>query len=238
MEKNDYILQELMEISDYMTNISKTNVYSVSPNYFDDLSEEITRKIMLNKERAYNFPPASTPYVIPEDYFTNLPGLILQNVVNHQQLNGVIEEMEAIAPLLNTIDKKQLYSIPPDFFDKMQIPFPKMRKRETKVVSGNKWKILLRISAAAVVTSLLAIGVYTITGRDFTTTRNRNARNEVKNLSNEEILNFLKNHSSENITSVYKETSKHVNAIKSSLKEISDTEIQRFLKETGESDEI
>ncbi|HKG69847.1 MAG TPA: hypothetical protein VKA92_13330 [Segetibacter sp.] len=238
MEKNDYILQELMEISDYMTNISKTNVYSVSPTYFDDLSEEITRKIMLNKERAYNFPPASTPYVIPEDYFTNLPGLIFQNVVNHQQLNGVIEEMEAIAPLLNTIDKKQLYSIPPDFFDKMQIPLPEMRKRKTKVVSVNRWKIFLRISAAAVVTSLLAIGVYTITGREFNTTRNRNARNEVKNLSNEEIVNFLKNNSSENITSVYKETSKHVNAIKSSLKEISDTEIQRFLKETGESDEI
>src|SRR5215210_6601451 len=238
MEKNDYILQELMEISDYMTNISKTNVYSVSPTYFDDLSEEITRKIMLNKERAYNFPPASTPYVIPEDYFTNLPGLIFQHVVNHQQLNGVIEEMEAIAPLLNTIDKKQLYSIPPDFFDKMQIPLPEMRKRKTKVASVNRWKIFLRISAAAVVTSLLAIGVYTITGREFNTTRNRNARNEVKNLSNEEIVNFLKNNSSENITSVYKETSKHVNAIKSSLKEISDTEIQRFLKETGESDEI
>ena len=238
MEKNDYILQELMEISDYMTNISKTNVYSVSPTYFDDLSEEITRKIMLNKERAYNFPPASNPYVIPEDYFTNLPGLIFQNVVNHHQLNGVIKEMEAIAPLLNTIDKKQLYSIPPDFFDKMQIPFPEMRKRETKVVSGNKWKILLRLSAAAVVTSLLAIGVYTITGREFNTTRNRNARNEVKNLSNEEIVNFLKNNSSENFTSAFGEKSKHQNAIKSSLKKISDTEIQRFLKETGESDEI
>ena len=238
MGKNDYILQELMEISNYMANLSNTNVYSVSPTYFDDLSEEITRKIMLNKERAYNFPPASTPYVVPEDYFKNLPGLIFQNVVNHQQLNGVIEEMEAIAPLLNTIDKKQLYSIPPDFFDKMQIPFPEMRKRETKVVSVNKWKILLRISAAAVVTSLLAIGVYTITGREFSTTRNRNARNEVKNLSNEEIVNFLKNNSSENITSLYREKSKHANAIKSSLKEISDVEIQRFLKETGESDEI
>jgi len=113
-----------------------------------------------------------------------------------------------------------------------------MRKRETKVVSVNKWKILLRISAAAVVTSLLAIGVYTITGREFSTTRNRNARNEVKNLSNEEIVNFLKNNSSENITSLYREKSKHANAIKSSLKEISDIEIQRFLKETGESDEI
>ena len=238
MEKNDYILQELMEISDYMTNISKTNVYSVSPTYFNDLSEEIIRKIMLNKERAYNFPPAFTPYVIPEDYFTNLPGLILQNVVNHQQLNGVIEEMEAIAPLLNTIDKKQLYSIPPDFFDKMQIPFSAMRKRETKVVSVNKWKIILKLSAAAVVTSLLAIGVYTITGRDLTTIRNRNARNEVKNLSNEEIVNFLKNSSFENITSTSQEKSKHETAIKSSLKKISDGEIQRFLKETGESDEI
>lgn len=237
MEKNNYILQELMEISPYMTGISKDNVYSVPPAYFDNLDEEIIKKLMLNKERAYNF-PASTPYEIPENYFTSLPELILQNCVNRKQLDSVVEEMEAIAPLLNTISKKQIYSIPPGFFDKMQIPFPEVRKHETKVVSVNKWKIFLRLSAAAVVTSLLAIGVFTITGRDSITLRSRNARNVVKSLSSEEIVNFLKKPSFENVTSASEEDSKHEDEIKSSLKDISDVDIQRFLKQTGELDEM
>lgn len=237
MQKNNYILQELMEVSPYMANISKTNVYSVSPTYFNDLSEEIIKKIMLNKECAYNF-PASTPYNIPENYFTSLPQLILQNVLNHHQSGDVIEEMEAISPLLNTISKKQVYSIPPDFFDKVQIPFREMRKHETKVVSANKWSIFLKLSAAAVVTSLLAIGVYTITGRDTITARGRNTKNVVKSLSSEEIVNFLKKHSFENVTSASEEESKHEDEIKSFLKDISDVDIQRFLKQTGELNEM
>lgn len=237
MEKNNYILQELMEISPYMARISKTNVYSVSPTYFDDLSEEIIKKVMLNKERAYNF-PTSTPYDIPESYFTSLPELILKTVLNHQQSGSIIEEMEAISPLLNIISKKQIYSIPPDFFDKMPVSFHEMRKRQTKVVSVNKWKVFLRLSAAAVVTSLLAIGVFTITGRDPITSRSRSARSVVKSLSSEDIVNFLKKHSFENVTSASDEDFKHEEQIKSSLKDISDIDIQRYLKQTGESDEM
>lgn len=238
MKNKNYILQELMEISPIIAKIGNINVYTVSTSYFDDLPEKIIKGIKLYKEHAYNF-PSSTPYSIPEDYFANFPKIILQKVVTYQgQANEVFEEMEEIAPLLNTISKKQVYSIPPGFFDKIEIPAGRIKKQESKVVSINRWSKFSRLSAAAVITSLLAVGVYTITGISFTTYRNRNAKNEVKNLSKEEIVNFLKSTSSENVTSAYKNKSKNENAIKSSLKEISDKEIQQFLKETGESDEI
>ncbi|MEJ7682840.1 MAG: hypothetical protein WKG06_34270 [Segetibacter sp.] len=193
MNNNNQILQELREICPLTAKISKTNVYSVSSSYFNNLSEEILDRINLIKEHAYNF-PSSTPFSVPEDYFKNLSEVILQKVIGHyRQLNEVIEETEKIAPLLNTISKKPVYSIPPGFFDKIQIPSVQIKRTKAKVVSINNWSKFLKFSAAAVITSILAIGVYTITGRDFITSRrNNNAKNEVKNLSKEEIVNFLK----------------------------------------------
>ncbi len=240
MNNQDYILQELRKMCPLIAKISKTNVYSVSSSYFNDLSEEIIERINFIKERAYNF-PSSTPFNIPEDYFKDLSEVILHKIISpNNQFNEVIEETEKIAPLLNTISKKPVYSIPQGFFDKLQIPSVEIKKKKSKVLSINNWSTFLKFSAAAVFTSFLAIGVYTITGRDFiTSSRNNNARNEVKNLSKEEILNFLKKSSSiENVTSTLKNTSKNENAIKSSLKKISDKEIQQFLEETAASDEI
>lgn len=227
------MLQELREIAPIMAQISNADVYSVSPGYFSNLSEEIIKRLKLYKEYADNL-PSSTPYSIPEDYFANLSGLVLQKVLTYQQSpNGVVEEMETIAPLLNAINKKPVYSVPPGFFDKIEIPYTQVKKQKTKTVSI-RWSRFLRLSVAAAVTSILAIGVYTITGNNFTTSRNRNAKNVVKSLSKEEIVNFLKTTSSENVTSA----TKHENAVKGSLKNISDKEIHQFLKETGESDEI
>lgn len=240
MDNNNYILKELREISPLIIKISKTNVYLVPSSYFNNLAQEIIEQINLIKERAYNFPSAA-PFSIPEDYFTNLSGVILQKVItDHKQQNEVIEEMEGISLLLNTISKKQVYSIPPGFFDKIQIPSAEIKKKKSKVVSINNWSRFLRLSAAAIITSFLAIGVYTITGKDFINSRrNNNAANEVKNLSKEEIVNFLKTSASdENVTSTSKNKSKHENAIRSSLKEVSDKEIEQYLKEIGETDEI
>lgn len=240
MDNNNYIAKELREICPLVAKISKTNVYSAPPAYFNNLSQEIIEQINPIKERAYNFPSAA-PFSIPEDYFKNLSGVILQKVITeYKQVNEVIEEMERISPLLNTISKKHVYSIPPGFFNKIQIPAAEIKKKKSKVVSINNWSRFLRLSAAAVITSFLAIGVYTITGKDFINSRrNNNASNEVKNLSKEEIVNFLKTSSSgENVTSTSKNKSKNENAIRSSLKEISDKEIEQYLKEIGESDEI
>src|SRR5215212_6816430 len=105
MENKNYIFLELWEISPVIAKISKMNVYSVPASYFNSLSEEIINEINLYKERAYNF-PSSTPFSIPEKYFENLSEVILQKVTMHRRSNEVVEEMEELAPLLNTISRK------------------------------------------------------------------------------------------------------------------------------------
>lgn len=241
MNSDNYITEELKNMSPFLKEIIRTEVYSVPSFYFNNLSAAIIDKINLNKERAYFF-DSSTPYSIPADYFNNLANTILQKVVAREKtLNDVFEEMEAISPILNTISKKMEYNIPINFFDKIPLASVEPQKQKANVVTFKRRSKLFKVAAAAIIIPFLAIGLYTLTGKEFMNVRgnNSNAKNRVKNLSKEEIVNYLKRNSLiENASSTSKNTSVNDNEIKSSLKQISDKEIQQFLKETGESDEI
>ena len=240
MKNKNIIFEELKEISPLMVQIKNTNVYSVSPSYFDKLSLEVIKKIRLTEE-LYNKSAPVTPYGIPANYFKNLPEAIFDKVLSNQKHSSeVFEETEAIAPLLNTIRKKSVYTGPADFFQNMQIPVLEVKEQKAKVVPIYNWPKLFKFSAAAVVILFSGVGLYTITSKNnLSLTFGNNARNKVKNLSKEEIVNFLKsNIPDENVTSVSRYKLKNENAIKSSLKQISDKEIQQFLTETEESDGI
>ena len=239
MNSKKYIIEELNKISPLIKEIDKTEVYSVSPSYFDNLSVDIINNIHLSKEHAYFFGSAA-PYSTPDNYFQNLPGLILQKVVaNQTKPDAVFEETENIAPLLNRIEKTPVFSVPANYFDRTQLPTVTIQTRQAKIASIRKRSQFLRLAAAAVVIPFLAVGVYTLTSRDFLKNGSNKAKNEVKNLSREEIVNFLKgNDSSEHASSTSQNTSVDDPKLQRSLKQISDKEIQQFLKETGESDEI
>ncbi len=239
MKNLNNIIEELKKISPLIMKIEKTEVYSVPLSYFNNLSAEIINKINSNKECAYYF-GTFTPYSIPGDYFINLPEILLQKVLtNPEKSSGIYKEMEALAPLLNTISKKPVYSVPVNFFDTIQMPAVESQKEVAKIVLIKKRSKRFRLAAAAIIIPLLAIGLYTLTGKESIRSNNSNAKNEVKNLSKEEIVNFLKKTTSiENASSASQKTSINDNEFKSSLKQLSDKEIHQFLKETGESDEI
>lgn len=240
MKNKNIIFEELKEISPLMVQISKSNVYSVSSSYFNEFFVNIIKKIRLIEE-LYNQAAPAAPYYIPANYFTNLPQVIVDKISSGQKLSDeVFEEIQAIAPVLNTISKKPVYTVPADFFEKVQMPVMEVEKQEAKVVSISKWPKVFKFSAAAVIILFSGIGLYTITTKNnISLAFGSNARNKVKNLSKEEIVNFLKfNIPAENVTTVSRYKLKNDNAIKSSLKRISDKEIEQFLKETGESDGI
>lgn len=240
MKNKNIIFEELKEISPLMVQIENTNVYSVSASYFNKFSQKVIKKIRLTEE-LYNTSAPAAPYRIPANYFKNLPETIFNKILSTQKHpTEVFEETEAIAPILNTISKKPVYTVPADFFENIQMPVIEVKKQEAKVVSINNWPKLFKFSAAAVVILFSGIGLYTITSKNnLSFAFGNNARNKIKNLSREEIVNFLKsNIPAENVTSVSRYKLKNENAIKSSLKQISDKEIQQFLKETGESDGI
>lgn len=236
MKNKNFIFEELKEISPLIAQIRKTNVYAVSSFYFNNLSSEIIKKIKLAKKSLSNLSPV-TPYRIPAGYFESLPSMVFKKIYfNQEHLNEVFEEIEAIAPLLNTISKKPVYNIPANFFEKRQMPYTEVKKQKAKVVSVFNLSKILRLSAAAAIILFSTVGLYTITKKNDAVD---NTRTDVKKLTKEEIVHFLKsNTQTENITSTTKHKLKNENKIKSSLKEISDQEIQQFLIKTGEADEI
>jgi len=239
MKNEKHIPEELKEISPLLIEIDKAEVYSVPSFYFTNLSEEIVDRITEIKERAYFF-GSFTPYYIPENYFNNLPEIILQKVREPQKKSeDVFEEMENLAPLLNTISKNPLLSVPVNYFDNIRLPSAAPYQQKAKVIEIKRRSTFSRIAAAAVIIPFLAVGVYIITGREGIRSNTSRVKSVVKNLSKAEIVNYLKKSTStENTSSASQKTSANDNELKSSLRQISDKEIQQFLKETGESDEI
>lgn len=238
MNRDKEIIEELKEIP-LLMEINRDEVYSVPPSYFDNLSGEITKRLNLDKDRAY-FLGSSPSYSIPENYFKNLPMEILKKVAKDQNnLNEVFEELEDLAPLLNIIRKEPPFSVPLNYFNTIQLPSAKPDTEKTKVVSIKKRSRRLKIAAAAILIPFLAIGVYTLTSKEPGNSGNSKTKDVVKSLSKKEILNYLKKATTiENTSSASEKASFNDHQIKSSLKEISDKEIQQFLKETGESGEI
>lgn len=239
MKNKNIIFNELKEICPLIVQINKINPYSLPAVYFSDLSNRIIEKIKFQSELD-NASSLKMTFAVPKDYFENLPAQLLKKIYVNEEVSEVFKETELVAPLLNTISKNNLYSVPEGFFKEAH-NLSAYKNPETKVVSINRRAKFTRLFAAAIVTSVLAAGLFYVTGKDAQndTGENNNPLSDVRNLSKEEIVDFLKTSSSvENITSALQKSSNHENSIKSSLKKISDKEIQQFLKETGEADDI
>ena len=236
MENNNYIRQELMEVSPSIVQIEKSNLYSVSPSYFDSLSQEIMEKIQTGKEPVYFF-SSVMPYFVPEGYFVYLSEKILQKISQENKL-GVSEELETISPLLNTINKKPVYSVPEGYFDRMPVIPAKEIKPGMKVISGKLSTKLFRYAIAAVFISILSVGMFLFLGKSKKELQLQAVTAEVQKLSDEDIVEFLKKTTaSDEVTTITSKALKE-NDIKKSISEMSDKEIQQFLQESGYLDEI
>lgn len=239
MKNKNIIFHELKGISPLIAQISKANLYSVPSSYFNNLSADLAERLKLSKE-GFNDLSTIMPYTVPTGYFENFSERLSVEIYSEKQSAEVFEETALIAPLLNTISKNPVYNIPDGFFAEPEIPNKEVKKHTAKVVSVNRAKVFRFSAAAAAVILFFTAGLYTITKKsDTALSAPDTAKNKVKNLSKEEIVHFLKsNISSQNVTSASNPKLKNEAAIKSSLKEVSDKEIQQFLTETGESDEI
>lgn len=241
MENEKYILQELKEISPSLVQIEKTNVYSVSSYYFDRLSLEIMNKVNAGTEPVYYFSDA-TPFTVPEGYFENLPKKILERALREQENSDeIFDEMEEISPLLNTISKKPVFSVPNGYFENLETVRPFTSKPEAKVVlmTTTRQKFF-GYMVAAVITALMAIGIFLLTGKTGDPLQaNGNRIEEVNNLSEQEIMEFLKTNSTpDEVNAASFNSISNEHELENSLKEMSDKEIQQFLKENEVPDEI
>lgn len=238
MENNNIIQQELMGVCPSIVQIEKSNLYSVSPSYFDQLPTEIMKKINTGTEPSYFF-SHENPYAVPVGYFGSLSEEILKRVSQEKQTES--EELEAIAPILNTIGKKSLYKVPDDYFDSLKIPTVEatIAQQPAKVVSGRSFAKLYKYAVAAAFIGVMLVGMFLFLQRDDEGLQKANpVTAEVKKLSDKDIEEFLKNTSAADDVTLTPATNKQEIDVKKSVSEMSDQEIQKFLKESGELDEM
>jgi hypothetical protein len=114
MEKKENILQELREISLVVATISNRNVYSVPAGYFEALADTVLADV-----QTLSQPAVPAPYNVPEGYFDTLASSILKKIKQEEDYNvlQVHEELEELAPLLNSISKTGPFNVPAGYFD-------------------------------------------------------------------------------------------------------------------------
>ena len=209
---------------------SKENVYSAPANYFDNLSNNILDKI--NKEQEAS---------IPQGYFESLPDLMLNKIKGLE----VKEELEEVAPFLNTISKKPVNHIPEGYFGNLGAKPGEKEQAQTKVVSIKKKSAWFTYVAAACL-----LGVIAFTALKLNTKTNSETtglaqiplvdttvkiNDELAKVDDAAIESYLK--ANELVADAFVVNSHPVKDedIESFLKEFSEEELQQYLKTEGEA---
>lgn len=268
MEDNINILDELKSLNaGTLITLSKEDIYFLPDGYFSDLSNNIIRQIWLNSV------PVINPYRIPPNYFAHLPELILDKVAvqNHIALkkpiyevpdgyfnnlaenilgnikagnNDVRQELEELSPLLNTIPKTNVYTVPAEYFESFN-PVPAQETQPAKIVSiKSKPRRWIAYAAAACIAALMfGGGYYYMQDEDYNGNNNPTAQNQIANikieqaisqLSDAEIESYLNSDNSEVYTPQNDTQNIDVNSL---LENMSDEEINNYLRENSDPGE-
>lgn len=235
MENKREILQELKDVAPGLMQLQSRHPYTVSSLYFEGLADAVVEKI--KSFPAVSFLTAQNPYTVPQYYFETSPAIILRKVKEGTQNNEVFDELEQLSPVLNTIGKNSVYTVPHGYFDTLGLKAIEGAKRPKAVLLGSFSKAI-RYVAAAVIIGLVVVGMFLFIGKGDSKGLG-NAKAEVKNLSEQEIVDFLKTSwPTENVVMTVGNKNVKESDIKRSLSKMSDQEIQQFLQENGEHDEM
>jgi hypothetical protein len=161
--RRDDILNEMRGISQLIADSGAVNAYTLPEGYFERLPDIILEKI---QAAPAMLPETANIYQVPENYFDTLPGIILSKIQEGQmQSNEVREELETLGPLLNTISKKPLFSLPDGYFEQLR---PAMKEADVlqgkaKLVRFKTYRRWIQYAAAAMVAGILVSGAFLFT---------------------------------------------------------------------------
>jgi hypothetical protein len=239
MKSPDNINKELKEVSPLISTIKNDNVYSVPPFYFNNLAEKIIEIIKLFGRLPYNSYSVN-PYTVKEGYFESLAESVLRKIQSEEkELNEVTHELESFAPILNTINKRPVFKLPEGYFESFTIASSKTEKPAAKVAYLRK--IFSRYAVAAIIAMLMAVGTFYIIGKNTREPGNQalNVKSALKGLEDDEIIEFLQTHATAgDVTTATSEKKNSENKIHKRLKEMSEKDIQQYLQENLEPEEI
>lgn len=219
MPRINEILQELQDISPFLSNIERGNPFAVPSQYFDQLSSKImatiqNEEILAVTEEETLFRFSAIPAVIqdvPDNYFNSLSEKIIFNIKKEE----IGEELKDF-PLLVSLKGENVFTIPQGYFEnKAEEIMEKIPTVEQgKVVSINRGKVIpmyskwWKAAVAAVIAGVIAIGSLVVLNNPepqgqstYMTSENQLKTSEqvkiaIASLSDDEIADYLEDHGS------------------------------------------
>ena len=242
MTQRANILQELNEIGSTLTNVTPQNIYSVPEGYFEKFAEQILDRVSsinANEELFLLFPALNNaskeiPYSIPDGYFNGLEERLMQAVRENADYQTANEELENISPLLNGLKRETPYSVPAGYFENFTAEINKPKAKLVSIIH-RRW---FRYAAAAIVVGIIATSAFLFQNKKSSVDIDKNpdqwvAKN-VKKVNTDQLDELIKLDNEEH-TAINK-TDKP-DEMKELMKDVSDKEIQDFLKETAVLDD-
>ena len=227
----------------FVRSLPVSNPYTVPEGYFENLTEIILDKINVNSEAESII--TKHVYAVPDGYFNNFADSVLKKIKSIQQ-NPVQQELEEISPLLNSIPKTNVLTVPDNYFEQLD-PLSKIveEAKPAKVISlGSRTRKWINYAAAACISAILIGGGYVyfskekindagITDRSIAASASINVQDAISGLSDSEIENYLSENSSMAVfTNVgMDEGQQQTIDLQHLMKNISDEEIQEYLKD-------
>ena len=156
---NKDIIQELNELGSSLANNTLQNTYLVPEGYFESFAMQVLSRIKIDETWLPGL-PKETPYQVPEGYFEGLQEQIMETIRQHPDYQTSEEELESISPLLNSLNKRPVYSVPDGFFENFNVTAAATRTSAKVIpVASRKW---FSYAAAAVITVVVVLGVFMI----------------------------------------------------------------------------
>ena len=175
-------------------------------------------------------------YSVPAGYFEGFAESVVQRLKIDSLSSS--EELEEIAPFLASLPKEMPFSVPDGYFESLPgIILKKVSPREAKVIpisSSRKW---MRYAVAAMVAGIIAVSSVLYFGNnnqaiDPASESYEWVATNLKNVPNKELDEFI------NTTYISSSALANTNAsdkteVRKLLKDISDSEINKFLEEVA-----
>ena len=228
------IQNELKELNSSLPLQKVPQAYQVPKGYFENFADSVLLKIKKTAESVdqelESLSPVlaglskKMPFSLPEGYFNKIS----------EDLSGIVAD-EPLPQVLAEAGKSMPYQVPSGYFENISVEVLKKLqppKTTAKVVSfsSTKW---MRYAVAAMVAGIIAVSglVYYNSNQTANPTQSEDwIAKELKNVSDQELDAFIIT-TEENTTSLANNNMAAKKEIRSLLKDVPDSELEKFLDE-------
>lgn len=160
MYNNEDILNELNSISPALVSLQRLNVFTVPENYFENFSNALLVEI---NHRGPSLLPVEAVNMmdVPAGYFDNLAENILAKI-KAAQPQTVVEEIKELSLALSATGNDNVFSVPGRYFEDLPEIILSQVNKPAKVVAMKPRSSFARYAAAAVVTGIMGLSLFSV----------------------------------------------------------------------------